>query len=242
MKPMASSSNRLGGSLKGGPGKGSLGERRPDEISRRPAMSLAKTASGLSLDRNLRLDAGVLSKTLGPGAKGVSAGSSLLNMPKSTLAAARTNRQAVDAVLTQASGGKAKGPLVAPPRGVGVSCSTGTDTDGPEDGVATSSGFDIFGMRAGVIDDGSDDFLDDTDGGIGGGFWVPGASLPTPPRTAEAQQKQAQGPKEFFDGYNLWHEWESRKAGKPFWHCKETGETRWEKPTKSAVQQVLALG
>ena len=72
---------------------------------------------------------------------------------------------------------------------------------------------------------------------------MPEASLPTPPRSVQEQNKQSNaekkaGPNEFWDGYNLWYEWESRKAGKPFWHCKETGETRWEKPAKAAVQEV----
>ena len=166
------------------------------------------------------------------------AGTSLLNMPKSTIAQARAHRQVLEAASHPANCAGPRGTLAAPTRGAGVSCSTGTDTDVAE----PSSGFDLFGLWTGAADDGSDDFADDADGGVGGGFWMPGASLPTPPRTAEEQRKkQAQGPKEFFDGYNLWHQWESRTAGKPFWHCKETGETRWEKPTTSAVQVVLPL-
>ena len=206
-----------------------------DDIAARPAMKLDKKA-GLSLDRNVRPAAGI-SRTLGaPGGRGEKAGTSLLNMPKSTIAQARAHQQVLDAASHPTSGSGPKGPLAAPTRAAGVSCSTGTDTDVP------SSGFDLFGLRTGAADDGSDDFADDADGGVGGGFWMPSASLPTPPRTAEEQRKkQAQGPKEFFDGYNLWHQWESRTAGKPFWHCKETGETRWEKPTTSAVQVVLPL-
>jgi len=35
----------------------------------------------------------------------------------------------------------------------------------------------------------------------------------------------------------VWQEWTSRTAKKPFWHCKATGETRWEKPEYVAVQK-----
>jgi hypothetical protein len=222
---------------KGAPLRGGMStpSRAGDDIAARAPLSLAKTAAGLSLDRNVRPTAPSLARTLGaPGGKGAGGGS-LLSMPRSTVAEVRSTRQALEAV---SRGSAAKGPLAAPPRGAGVSCSTGTDTDGAEP-EATAPGFDIFGMRTGAAGDGSDDFADDADGGpVGGGFWMPGASLPTPPRSAEVQRKQPQGPKEFFDGYNLWHQWESRTAGKPFWHCKETGETRWEKPTTSAVQEV----
>jgi hypothetical protein len=213
-----------------------------DDISTRPALSLAKTAAGLSLDRNVRPSA-ALSRTL-PGSK---AKGTAFSMPKSTVESVRSTRQAFDATLHQAGGRTTDSavraaPLAAAPRGAGVSCSTGTDSDLEEGTASLKGGLDIFGMKwRGVVDEGEDDFVDDADGGDGGGFWMPGASLPTPPRSARSQpreQPRAQGPKEFYDGYNLWHEWESRKAGKPFWHCKETGETRWEKPTYSAVQQV----
>ena len=222
--------------------KGSLSER-PNDISTRPVLSLAKTAAGLSLDRNVQPHA-ALSRTLA--APGSSKGP-LFSMPKSTLATVRTNRQVLDNAMQMANGqsvGKLqpeppKAASHAPraqapqaPRGAGVSCSTSMETD--EAGSSVPPGLDIFGLRT---VDGGDDFADDADG-AGGGFWMPSASLPTPPRTAQAhEQPRAQGPKEFFDGYNLWYEWESRKAGKPFWHCKETGETRWEKPSLSAVQQ-----
>lgn len=205
-------------------------QRRPDDISARPTLSLAKTASGLSLDRVVRPGVG-LARTLGGGVK---VGNSLLNMPKSTMASVRSNRQALDAAMEPKDG---KSTAV---RTEGVSCSTGTETM-EETEKNVSLGLDIFGMRTGgSIDDGSDDFVDGHGDGDGG-FWMPGVSLPTPPRMQEQKKQppQTRGANEFFDGYNLWNEWESRKAGKPFWHCKETGETRWEKPTKSAVQEVL---
>jgi hypothetical protein len=180
---------------------------------------IEKTAAGLSLDRSLSR---TLPASLGPGRPG--AGSALLNMPKSTV----EHRRAAAASL-KLQAGRGAPVRAAPAPGIGVSCTTGTDTE-----PAVSAGLDIFGMRG---NDDGDDFEDGAGAG-GGGFWMPGASLPTPPRSAQPMpQSQARGPKEFFDGYNLWHEWESRTAGKPFWHCKETGETRWEKPTKAAVQE-----
>ena len=191
-------------------------------------LSIAKTASGLSLDRNLSR---TLPASLVP-RSGTSPGNTLLNMPKSTL----DHRRAAAASLNRQARGDGAGrggvPLAAPIRHeAGVSCSAGTDTEGPEDSAATNSGRDIFGMRVSDVDDG----CEPEDGA--GGFWMPGASLPTPPQTSQPKPRPAPGPKEFFDGYNLWHEWESRTAGKPFWYCKETGETRWEKPTMAAVQE-----
>lgn len=223
--------SRKTGPLKGGLG---LGATRPDDISARPAHSLAKTAAVMSLDRKVRPSA-ALSRTL-PGA-GSKAKSTAFSMPKSTLQSARSTWQAFDATLQQAGGNSAV--RAASIAATIVSCSTGTDTELEEGTASLKGGLDIFGLRKGGMDNGEDDFVDDADGGDGEGFWMPGASLPTPPRSAQPQeQPRVQGLKEYFDGYNLWHEWESRKAGKPFWHCKETGETRWEKPTYSAVQQV----
>uniref|UniRef100_A0A6U6AK40 WW domain-containing protein n=1 Tax=Guillardia theta TaxID=55529 RepID=A0A6U6AK40_GUITH len=101
---------------------------------------------------------------------------------------------------------------------------------------------DIFGLRR------TSNFEDEEDdqeevGGNAHSFWMPDASVPAEKpqssgtmTTGEGRREEKNKPREIFDGYHIWHEWMSRTANKPFWHCKETGETRWEPPKRQAVQ------
>jgi len=103
----------------------------------------------------------------------------------------------------------------------------------PGEGKAASGaetlggGLDLFGLRtapAGAYEEGDDDL-----GGGGGGFWMPNFAVVA--EEAPVPKKEAQlRPEEVFDGYHVWRKWDSKTAGKPFWHCKETGEQRWERP------------
>lgn len=107
--------------------------------------------------------------------------------------------------------------------------------------LIASKGKDLFG------------FSSSTDGS----FWMPGMSVAAqpefetqtddgfcgvreqgeaPPKPMSAVVAIADMPKEVYDGYNLWREFHSRTKNRPFWHCKETGATRWEKPVMGAVQ------
>eukprot|EP00960_Hanusia_phi_P078436 768816-Hanusia_phi.AAC.6 len=108
---------------------------------------------------------------------------------------------------------------------------------------------DIFGLRRrSNFDDDDDDDDDDEGGGAqdndeAEAFWMPGASVPAEkPTTSKSMtstgdlRAEKNKHREIFDGYHVWHEWMSRTANKPFWHCKETGETRWEPPKRQAVQ------
>jgi hypothetical protein len=64
------------------------------------------------------------------------------------------------------------------------------------------------------------------------------ASEPSP-RAPEVKQVQAApGPAvpEVFDGYHVWRQFHSRTKNRPFWHCAETSQTRWERPAEGAVQ------
>jgi hypothetical protein len=93
----------------------------------------------------------------------------------------------------------------------------------------------------------ADDFADDDDdaGAGGGGFWMPDIAIGTPQRSSPQARSplvpNSQGPNEFWDGYHLWQEWPSRKAGKPFWHCKETGELVQEQ-TVQLIRVALTTG
>lgn len=64
------------------------------------------------------------------------------------------------------------------------------------------------------------------------------ASAPTP---LAADHKKATAPAapsvpEVFDGYHVWRQFHSRTKNRPFWHCTETSQTRWERPAEGAVQ------
>ena len=66
------------------------------------------------------------------------------------------------------------------------------------------------------------------------------AVAPEPsPRAQEVKKVQAApGPAvpEVFDGYHVWRQFHSRTKNRPFWHCAETSQTRWERPAEGAVQ------
>jgi hypothetical protein len=121
----------------------------------------------------------------------------------------------------------------APPTLKNATATTGSGTedfsDKPKDGK------DLFGLG----------LEEEEDDGGGGGFWMPEMSLarePTP-RQENAQKRNdvagnASDAREIFDGYNVWRKFHSQTKNRPFWHCKETGATRWEMPAVGAVQNV----
>jgi hypothetical protein len=97
-----------------------------------------------------------------------------------------------------------------------------------------------------------------TFGGFGGAdgdagdsqFWSLGDALP--PETEPTPQPAGRagaggvgagagaaapaGDREAWDGYHLWRRFDSATQRRPFWFCKETGESRWERPVAAAVQ------
>lgn len=91
-------------------------------------------------------------------------------------------------------------------------------------------GLDLFGLRtapAGEEDAYEEEEADRGEGG--GGFWMPDFAVVKEEAPAPKKETQLR-PEEIFDGYHVWRKWDSKTAGKPFWHCKETGEQRWERP------------
>ena len=143
------------------------GEGAPPRIfAARSAQSVAKTATGLSLDRRGVRPRGNLAKTLNAGVHSagfadlnqLKLGSGSLSMPKSTVASRRAQQHATEVALGELGADAGRGiremGRTAPPRGAGVSCSTGTDvnTDGPDEvAVGKAPGFDIFGLRKGGV-------------------------------------------------------------------------------------------
>ena len=97
----------------------------------------------------------------------------------------------------------------------------------------TKDGKDLFGFGAGENEN-------EEDGG--GGFWMPEMSVarePTPRENAQRHNQVADASsndREVFDGYHIWRKYHSQTKNRPFWHCKETGATRWEMPAVGAVQ------
>jgi hypothetical protein len=111
----------------------------------------------------------------------------------------------------------------------GAMATTGSGTTDNQASKPTD-GTDLFG------------FGDNEDGDGAGGFWMPEMSIAREPTPRETTQKRndvggnGSDVREVFDGYHVWRKYHSQTKNRPFWHCKETGATRWEMPAAGAVQ------
>jgi hypothetical protein len=120
----------------------------------------------------------------------------------------------------------------APPTLKNATATTGSGT--ADFSEKLKDGTDLFGLGIDAEDDGG-----------GGGFWMPEMSVarePTPRQENAHKRNDVAGnagdQREIFDGYNVWRKYHSQTKNRPFWHCKETGATRWEMPVVGAVQNV----
>jgi len=94
-------------------------------------------------------------------------------------------------------------------------------------------GLELFGLRG--LQTGHDGNKDEDPCQNTAELWMPDfAVVKEDPRPATSfggkEILQQDQPEEVFDGYHVWKKWNSRTARRPFWHCKESGETRWERP------------